>query len=113
MARRPASGNTSQSPVYPLGSAGLPSPPQMPPPAARSGPDRVTQCALHVLSGGTAEQITVTVIWQLPEEAGSAAENLGMTAKPEMTYGMSVVDLHSGEWYVKEIGASTEAVGAR
>jgi hypothetical protein len=30
-----------------------------------------------------------------------------------MTYGMSVVDLQSGKWYVKEIGASTEAVGAR
>jgi hypothetical protein len=26
---------------------------------------------------------------------------------------MSVVDLQSGKWYVKEIGASTEAVGAR
>jgi len=26
---------------------------------------------------------------------------------------MSVVDLQGGKWYVKEIGASTEAVGAQ
>jgi len=53
------------------------------------------------------------VIWQLPQQPGSAAGNPGMTSKLEMTYGMSVVDLQSGKWYVKEIGASTEAVGAR
>ena len=69
--------------------------------------------ALHVPPGGAARQITVTVIWQLPEQPGSAAGNLGMASKLEMTYGMSVVDLQSGKWYVKEIGASTEAVGAR
>ena len=66
--------------------------------------------ALHVPPGGAARQITVTVIWQLPEQPGSAQ---GMASKLEVTYGMSVVDLHSGKWYVKEIGASTEAVGAR
>jgi hypothetical protein len=69
--------------------------------------------ALHVPPGGADRQITVTVIWQLPQPAGSAAGNPGMTSKLEMTYGMSVVDLQSGKWYVKEIGASTEAVGAR
>ena len=69
--------------------------------------------ALHVPPGGTTRQITVTVIWQLPQQPGSAAGNLGMASKLEMTYGMSVVDLPSGKWYVKEIGASTEAVGAR
>ncbi len=69
--------------------------------------------ALHVPPGGAARQITVTVIWQLPEQPGSVAGNLGMASKLEMTYGMSVVDLQSGKWYVKEIGASTEAVGAR
>ncbi len=69
--------------------------------------------ALHVPPGGAARQITVSVIWQLPEQPGSAAGNLGMASKLEMTYGMSVVDLQSGKWYVKEIGASTEAVGAR
>jgi hypothetical protein len=69
--------------------------------------------ALTVPPGGTTRQITVTVIWQLAEQPGSANGNLGMASKLEMTYGMSVVDLQSGKWYVKQIGASTEAVGAR
>ncbi len=69
--------------------------------------------ALDVPPGGTTRQITVTVIWQLPDQPGSASGNLGMTSKLDMTYSMSVVDLQSGKWYVKEIGASTEAVGAR
>jgi hypothetical protein len=72
--------------------------------------------ALHVPPGGASRQITVTVIWQVPvtEQPGSTAGNLGgMTSKLEMTYGMSVVDLQGGKWYVKEIGASTEAVGAQ
>jgi len=69
--------------------------------------------ALHVPPGGASRQITVTVIWQVPEQPGPTAGNLGMTSKLEMTYGMSVVDLQSGKWYVKEIGASTEAVEAR
>jgi conjugative transposon protein TcpC len=68
--------------------------------------------ALHVPPGDATRQITVTVIWQLAEQPG-AAGNLGMASKLEMTYGMSVVDLQSGKWYVKEIGASSEAVGAR
>ncbi len=63
--------------------------------------------ALVVPSGGTARQIVVTVIWQL---AGQAGEDV---AKLEMTYRMSVVDLQSGKWYVKEVSASTEAVGGR
>ncbi len=69
--------------------------------------------ALHVPPGTGTRQITVTVIWQLPQQPEPAAGNLGMASKLEMTYGMSVVDLQSGKWYVKEIGASTEAVGAR
>ena len=69
--------------------------------------------ALHVPPGGATRQITATVIWQLSEQPGSAAGNLEMTSKLEMTYGMSVVDLQSGKWYVKGIGASTEAVEAR
>ncbi len=68
--------------------------------------------ALVVPQGGATRQITVTVIWQLPEQT-AASGNLGMASKLEVTYGMSVVDLHSGKWYVKGIGASTEAVGAR
>jgi hypothetical protein len=70
--------------------------------------------ALHVPPGGATRQITVTVIWQLSELPGSAAAgNQGVTSKLEMTYGMSVVDLQGGKWYVKGIGASSEAVGAR
>jgi len=68
---------------------------------------------LHVPPGGATRQITVTVIWQLPEQPGSAGGNLGMASKLEMSYRMSVIDLQSGQWYVKVIGASTEAVGAR
>ena len=69
--------------------------------------------ALHVPSGSRTRQITVTVIWQVPEQAEPANGNLGMASKLEMTYGMSVVDSQSGKWYVKEIGASTETVVAR
>lgn len=69
--------------------------------------------ALHVPPGTGIRQITVTVIWQLPEQAGPAAGNPGMASKLEMTYGMSVVDSQSGKWYIREIGASTETVGAR
>jgi hypothetical protein len=69
--------------------------------------------ALHVPPGTGTRQITVTVIWQVSEQPDPAAGNLGMASKLEMTYGMSVVDLHTGKWYVEEIGASTEAVGAR
>jgi hypothetical protein len=62
---------------------------------------------LHVPLGGTTRQITVTVIWQVPGLGESSVTKL------EMAYGMSVVDLHSGKWYVNEISASTEAVGAK
>lgn len=62
---------------------------------------------LVVPSGGTTRQISVTVIWQL---AGEVGEDV---AKLEMTYRMSVVALQSGKWYVKEVSASTEAVGGR
>jgi hypothetical protein len=50
----------------------------------------------------------VTVIWRL---AGQDDES-GIT-KLAMTYGMSVVELQSGKWYVKVVSASTEAVGAQ
>ena len=39
--------------------------------------------ALHVPPGGATRQITVTVIWQLPEQPGSASGNLGMASKLE------------------------------
>ena len=70
--------------------------------------------ALHVPPGGATRQITVTVIWQLPEPPGSVtAGTQGVTSKLEMSYGMSVVDLQGGKWYVNGIGASSETVGAR
>lgn len=47
------------------------------------------------------------------DQARPAAGNLGMASGLGMTYGMSVAGLQTGKWYVKEIGASTEAVGAR
>jgi hypothetical protein len=62
---------------------------------------------LQVPPGGATRQITVTVIWQLPGQASA-----GIT-KLEMAYRMSVVDLQSGKWYVNEISAATEAVGAK
>jgi hypothetical protein len=54
---------------------------------------------LVVPPGGTTRQITVTVIWQVPGPVESGP------AKLEMTYRMSVIDLHSGKWYVNEISA--------
>jgi hypothetical protein len=62
---------------------------------------------VDVAPGGTTRQISVTVIWQLADQGESGVTKLAMT------YGMSVVDLQSGKWYVKEISASTEAVGAQ
>lgn len=56
--------------------------------------------ALHGPTGGTGRQITVSVICQRSDQPGSAAGNLGMTQKPGVTYGMSVVDLHSSKWYL-------------
>jgi hypothetical protein len=62
---------------------------------------------LQVPPGGAARQITVTVIWQLPEQASA-----GIT-KLEMAYTVSVIELQSGKWYVNEISAATEAVGVK
>jgi hypothetical protein len=63
--------------------------------------------SLDVPPGGATRQITVTVIWQVPSQ-GSAG-----IAKLAMTYRVSVLALQSGKWYVNEISASTEAVGAK
>jgi Conjugative transposon protein TcpC len=62
---------------------------------------------LQVPPGSATRQITVTVIWQLPGQASA-----GIT-KLEMAYRMSVVDLESGKWYVIQISAASEAVGAK
>ena len=69
--------------------------------------------AVRVPAGGADRVIYATVIWQLAEQPGSVAAESGMAPKLQMTYCMSVVDLRHGKWYVKEIGASTEAMGAR
>jgi Conjugative transposon protein TcpC len=62
---------------------------------------------LQVPPGGAVRQITVSVIWQLPGQASA-----GIT-KLEVAYRMSVRELQSGKWYVNEISAATEAVGAK
>ena len=63
--------------------------------------------SVQVPPGGATRQITVTVIWQVPGPSESGVTKLAMS------YRMSVVDLQSGKWYVNEIGAATEAVGAK
>jgi Conjugative transposon protein TcpC len=63
--------------------------------------------SVDVPAGGMTRQISVTVIWRL-----AGQDESGIT-KLAMTYGMSVVELQSGKWYVKEVSASTEAVGAQ
>ena len=63
---------------------------------------------VDVPAGGMTRQISVTVIWRLAGQDGES----GIT-KLAMTYGMSVVELQSGKWYVKVVSASTEAVGAQ
>jgi hypothetical protein len=62
---------------------------------------------LHVPSGGSTRQITVAVIWQPLSQGASSG------AKLQVTYSMSVVQQSSVKWYVKEISASIEAVGAQ
>ncbi len=63
--------------------------------------------ALHVPPGGASRQITVSVIWQL------LSQGVGTGTKLQVTYGMSVVQQSGVKWYVKEISASIEAVGAQ
>jgi len=63
--------------------------------------------SVHVPPGGAVRQITVTVIWQVPNQGSPGI------AKIAMTYRVSVLALQSGKWYVIEISASTEAVGAK
>jgi hypothetical protein len=62
---------------------------------------------LVVPPGGSTRNITVTVVWQVLGQDGVTS------AKLTMTYGVSVVDLQSGKWYVKGVSASTEAVGGQ
>jgi hypothetical protein len=62
---------------------------------------------LVVPRGGASRDITVTVVWQVLSQGNPT------TTKLTMSYGVSVVDLQSGKWYVKGISASTEAVGGQ
>ncbi len=62
--------------------------------------------SLQVPPGGATRQITVTVIWQVP---GAAEPSAKLTA----AYTAWLTQLQSGKWYVKEISAATEAVGAK
>ena len=62
---------------------------------------------LYVPPGGSGRQITVSVIWQLVS-LGAPTDT-----KLQVTYGMLVVQQSGVKWYVKEISASTEAVGAQ
>jgi hypothetical protein len=62
---------------------------------------------LHVPPGGATRQITVSVIWQL------LSQGVPSGAKLQVTYSMSVVQQSGVKWYVKEISASIEAVGAQ
>ena len=62
---------------------------------------------LRVPTGGSTRQITVSVIWQ------PLSQGVSSGAKLQVTYSMSVAQQSSVKWYVKEIGASIEAVGAQ
>ncbi len=62
---------------------------------------------LVVPRGGSARDITATVVWRVLNQGNPTSTKLAMT------YGVSVVDLHSGKWYVNGISASTEAVGGQ
>jgi hypothetical protein len=62
---------------------------------------------LYVPPGGSGRQITVSVIWQLVS-LGAPTET-----KLQVTYSMSVIQQSGVKWYVNEISASTEAVGAQ
>ena len=61
--------------------------------------------SLSVPPGGATRDITVTVNWTLPVQAGTNAPGLATT------YDMSVVDRQSGRWYVAGIRASTQPMG--
>jgi hypothetical protein len=62
---------------------------------------------LSVPPGGATRQISVTVIWQLPSPGSQDIAELAAR------YRMSLTHFQSGKWYVNEISASTEAVGAK
>ncbi len=56
---------------------------------------------------GNSRPTTATAIWRVPGQGSTGFSELFKA------YRMSVVDLQSGKWYVNEISAATEAVGAK
>jgi len=60
--------------------------------------------SVYVPAGGDTRQITVSVVWQLPGQAGAASAQL------QMTYGMTVVS-QNANWYVQSIRASAQPAG--
>jgi hypothetical protein len=61
--------------------------------------------SVYVPSGGDTRQITVSVVWQLPGQAGAAPAQL------QMTYDMTVVS-QNANWYVQSIRASAQPTGS-
>jgi hypothetical protein len=57
--------------------------------------------SVYVPTGGDTRQITVTVVWQIPGQAGAAPAQL------QMTYDMTVVS-QNANWYVQSIRASAQ-----
>ena len=56
---------------------------------------------------GNSWPMAKAAIWRVPGQGSAGFSELFEA------YRMSVVDLQSGKWYVKEISAATEAVGAK
>jgi len=71
---------------------------------------------MYVPVGGTTRHIAVTVVWNVAGTASKtrpAGKSSAVSSAPagvEMTYEMTVVQ-QGGSWYVKAIGASTQASG--
>jgi hypothetical protein len=63
--------------------------------------------SIVVPQGSAKREITVTVNWLLPGQAGQGVAQL------TTTYDMSVVDQQSGKWYVEDIRASTQPMGTQ
>jgi hypothetical protein len=63
--------------------------------------------SISVPRGGATRDITVTVNWLL------VGQGTGGVAQLSSTYDMSVVDQVSGKWYVEDIRASTQPMGAQ
>jgi Conjugative transposon protein TcpC len=61
--------------------------------------------SVYVPTGGDTRQITVSVVWQIPGQAGAAPAQL------QMTYDMTVVS-QNANWYVQSIRASAQPTGS-